>query len=258
MVKQSRRRTWLCCKFTGWAGVASLVLLALPARADHVLTVDAKGGFGGPTGLILLDASFGGSPLGAWSGIQTARLDGGSPFDAYCVDFYHDNYVPVGYEVTPKHIGGLLSTPLGSGPIGGNGAGIGYLYDTNAAAASSDHFKAAGLQAAIWTLEYDGGFKVLDAPSSDGLTGSDQARAAYWASIFLNDYGLHGKGKQDDATWYQATHVGSLYQDLVGPPTGRGGPALAPVPEPSSLVLTGLGTVALLGYRWHRRGVLVR
>jgi hypothetical protein len=209
------------------------------ALADHVLSVDAKGGFGGPNGLIPLDATFGGQQLGVWSGIQTAQLDGGKAFDAYCVDFYHDNYVPNQYDVQIKDIRDLNSPSMGGGPTGGNGAGVAYLYDKNAAAASTDHWKAAGLQAAIWSVEYGQGFKVTDAPSTDGYSGSDQARATYWMNQFLKDYQEHGLHSDFDATWYQAEHVGNLFQDLVGPSREHGD--FRPTPEPSSLLMAGMG-----------------
>jgi hypothetical protein len=241
----AKSRVWLVL-------VGALLASAGAARADHVLAVDAKGGFGGPNGLVLLDATFGGQALQVWSGAQTARLDGGSAFDAYCVDFYHDNYVPVSYHVHLDSIRDLVSLPPGgTGPVGGHGSAVAYLYATDAAAAAGNHDQSAGLQAAIWSVEYGGGFRVTDAPSSDGVSGSDAANAAYWMNTYLADY-EHNRSdaRHKDATWFQAQHDGSLYQSLVGP---SGSHPLAPTPEPSGLVLAGIAGAVGLGVRFLKR-----
>ena len=37
-------------------------------------------------------------------------------------------------------------------------------------------------------------------------------------------------------------------------PSGFGRPILTPIPEPSSIVLLGIGAMSLLAYAWRRRG----
>lgn len=232
--------------------VLGFVLLGGPAaRAANILSLEAKGGFGGPGGMVAINVLFNGGSRSIWSGIQTARLDNGTTFDAYCVDFYHHNYLPVGFEVALNSIANLVNPdPDGQGQTGGNGAAVGYLYDKFAAAVSNDHVEAAGLQAAIWTVEYAGQFQVTDAPSPDGLQGSDQARAAFWSNAFLADYAANFDAGKAGATWFQATTHSdgqghdNLYQDMVGP--------LA-APEPSTLLTAGFGVLGCLGWSWRRR-----
>jgi hypothetical protein len=216
--------------------------------AGQVLTADAKGGFGN---LIGVDATFNGGAGFYYAGIQTATLDGTHFFDAYCVDLYHDNFIPVSYPVTLQPIATLSSPPIsGPGATGGNGAGVGYLYNTDAAGASNDRVKAAALQVAIWTLEYGGAFVDTDTAL---INGNLQQKVAYQAKLYLNDYtaNFHA-GPGNDAIWYKANpHNGTLYQDLVGPGSVT---VTFATPEPSTLLAAGIGILASLGL-WHRRRV---
>src|SRR5579864_5151195 len=225
----------LCASIFGFLGPAQ-------ASAGHILSVTAKGGFGN---LIPVDATFNGVTGTFWSGIQSASLDGGPWFDAYCVDLYHDNFLPASYPVVALHIGDLTDPPLTPGPYatGGNGAGVGYLYNTNASGASNDIVKAAALQVAIWTEEYGGSFQDKDSPLMNGTL---QQRVAYQTNSYLADYNAnYNAATLYDATWFPADpHNGALYQDLVGP--------YVPNPEPSTLVMGAIGMVTCLGV-WARR-----
>jgi PEP-CTERM motif len=227
--------------------VAALGLLsASPVSAGQVLTADAKGGFGN---LIGVNVTFNGGSGFYYAGIQTASLDGQVWFDAYCVDLYHDNFVPVSYPVTLLPIATLSSTPIsGPGATGGNGAGVGYLYDKDAPGASNDRVKAAALQVAIWTLEYGGAFADTDTPLVNGTL---QQQVAYQANLYLTDYTNNHVGAPNDATWFKANpHNGVLYQDLVGPGTVT---VTVATPEPSTVLAAGIGILASLGLCWRRQ-----
>jgi hypothetical protein len=138
------------CRLFALCAAALGLLSSTPASAGQVLSVDAKGGF---SNLISINASFNGIQGSFYAGIQSASLNGNPAFDGYCVDLYHDNYVPVSYPVSLVPIAQLNNPPLTSGATGGNGAKIGYLCDTYASGASNDKVKAAALQVAIWTAE---------------------------------------------------------------------------------------------------------
>ncbi len=160
-------------------------------------------------------------------------------------------------------------SPSGTGALGGDGAGLGWLYVTGESRLMTESgpqsiIDGAGLQVALWKMAYDGAsvtpghplilatgnFQFLD--SSDLSSTQHQVFAA--ASTFLAGY----NGTQSDPTTFlRVTDHGSgnyLWQDLIGPVFGPGNtPQIAAVPEPSALALVGIGAAALFAIGWRRR-----
>ncbi len=255
--------------FRPWATTVVLTVCALAttARGD-IITVDADPGrlVGG------LSWTFNGqAESNALAGTFTASFGSAPSFDAYCIDLYHIVYEGTNhYDVTAGPISGFSqSPPSGSGALGGDGAGLGWLYQTGEARLAHETgtqavIDGAGLQVALWKMAYDGSgaspsmpidltsgtFRFLD----DADHSSNQHLVFASASSFLAGY----DGTQSDpATFLRVTDHGpdgSLYQDLVAPPFGPGfTPSFTPVPEPSSLALIGIGAGIFLAFL-HRKG----
>ena len=217
---------WACAQ----AGVTT-------ARADLSLFASAKGGI---SNLVIVDTTYNGTAIQYRSGIQTATVTdpvthASSTFDAYCVDLDHTNNVPVTYPVTITPTSGLA-----------NSAKIGYLYDTDAAGASNDRIKAAALQVAIWETLY-GSSKFVDTDTPNA-SGTDAQKVAAQAQAYINDLTANfNPSASYPFTWYVATHSGSLYQNLIGPP------GVIPTPEPSTMMLGGIGAIGALALVRRRR-----
>lgn len=164
---------------------------------------------------------YGSADLNAWAGEQRVSIDGGTQFDAYCVDLDNHNTVPSTYTVTP--------TPTTALSNGGKAA---WLYNFYGAGINSNT-KGAALQIAIWDVVYDGGNGFATGSIKDNGTSSGILTQAntYLASIGSNT-GV--------ASWLKATHVNRKYQSLIGPDEYNPTP---PVPEPFTL---GFGAMALV------------
>jgi hypothetical protein len=181
------------------------------------------------------------------AGVQNIQvsLDSGAHFSstiaAYCVDLNH--FQTSGpYGITVDHIANLTGTTMFTPKLtGGNGAAVGYLYDTYASSATTAILQAA-LQLAIWRTEYSG-FTYSNAnnltPESQAAT---QADLEYAAAV----------GKTGDATWYQPSPVGAG-QGLVGPAGGSYGVQALSTPEPSTILMGACGGIGWLGVALLRR-----
>lgn len=255
--------------FRSWATSVALsaCVLATTARGD-IITVDADSSrLVGGLGWIFN----GQAESNALAGTFRGSFAGGAAFDTYCIDLYHVVYVGTNhYEVAASPISTFAqSPPSGVGAHGGDGAGLGWLYQTGEARLQleSGHqalIDGAGLQVALWKMAYDGvnasptrpidlatgNFRFLDSANLS----SNQHQVFAAATSFLAGY----DGSQSDpGTFLRVTDHGAngtLYQDLVAPPFGPNiTTALTPVPEPSSLALVGIGAGVFLVYLRRKR-----
>lgn len=240
------------CLAWGLAALAGLCGPAAGARAGQVMHADATGGVGQ---LVAVKARFeplDDRPATYYAGTLTASLDGGPAFDAYCVDLYHSLQVGGGgstFVVNALPIA-LLEHP------GGNGAGVGFLYQTFAGVVATPVERAA-LQVAIWKVVYDNGgllatgrFTVEDPAKLE----SDQHRVFAKATEYLSAYDGTDAGF---GTWLKATthpKVGGtwLHQDLVGPATLLA-PTIVSTPEPPTVAAGLIGSAIVVGLTLRRR-----
>jgi hypothetical protein len=163
----------------------------------------------------------------------------------FCIDLFHNVSIGQTYAVD-------LRTDLATAfTHGSQMAALYYAYGTGNMAGDPDH--AAALQLALWDLAIndanhdpftftttgsviktgDGDFKVSNLSADFSAIAGDFT--AYMS--FANAHSSAGG-------WLDASAQGD-YQD-------RGQSLLLPTPEPSSLLLGGIGCVSLLGIAWRR------
>jgi hypothetical protein len=190
---------------------------------------------------------------------------------AWCVDVYHEIYVPIGpgnYYSPPGYLN-YTYTPLlndNSSSASGNGAAlsptiiaqIGALVnygDSLIAAGSAPNLnqQVAAVQEAIWQIEYNGD---TTAPSATyAFTPNDSSGLT---TTYFDDDITYAENNPAAGTVYeivpqdgstQSFAVGDALPPSLGPPGGAGG-----VPEPATwgLMLIGLGTIGA-GIRLRRR-----
>ncbi len=262
-LKTSRSR--LFPKLVLFGGLAVFLQSGVGVRASSMLSMSVKGG---AENLQRFTAEFTGldsAPTTYYAGTFTASLNGGPSFDSYCVDLYHTDFVSgtsgPSYLVNPVPIADLTS---GSG---GNGSGVGYLYDQFAPVVAAmspgqaQNIDGAALQVAIWKVEYDNGgplttgnFTVRDSSNPSSV----QHQIFQEATYFLSFYNGTQSG---DALWLAAlTHPLSksgvpINQDLIGPVDPGSQAQLPPLaaPEPATIISGALGALGLLAYRWRVR-----
>jgi hypothetical protein len=204
---------------------AALAVLAAGTSAQaSLLTVEqmAPGKFG------IVNINFNGSGYNVYAGAMSANLDGGSSFDAYCVDLAHFDYLPASYQVAVDSTPSTLP----------NGARIGQIYNTYASQVNSADSGVA-LQLAIWDVLVDGG-DGLDNGSFKASGYSGDALTSYIAILSTP----LGNASTASSYFVALSHPDGKNQDLIGPYQGTG-----PVPEPTTMAVLGLGALGLLRRR---------
>jgi hypothetical protein len=223
--------------------LAFLLLMANEANAD--LTVNNIGLYGGGStpinpGTTIVEIQFTGN-TGAWvyGDAQTATNwtnPGGSAIPLYCIALAKDNVLGSGYGLTP------WTNPYSF---------TADVYNRIAWAADSASLAGYGPAAAqllIWSLT-DANFKVIN---WDGHTSLHTAYDSAVGSM-NSDYNSQ---THYQAQFFDAVHQPTISrnQDLV---LGGGGTTIETdvlgAPEPSTLVIAGLGALGLIGFGCRRR-----
>ena len=167
--------------------------------------------------------------------ITISHLNGTQLTYVYCVGLFTDVYVPDDYPDTLVTRNGVVD-----GALVNNAGEIAWLLDNFAAAAAASTTDQQALQAAIWSVEYDGkgvnsGLPVVTGDSSQG-----------YYTQYQTDLASLGTAPVSDINWFTpGDGSGTVYQGLVGP--------LIPgeVPEPTGILL--LGTVLTFAARSMKR-----
>ena len=189
-----------------------------------------------------------------------ADFSAATAFNTFCVDLFDDVNFGQKYLVDPLSTNGGLT----------NGAAIAYLYNTYGTAtlsssgsttytdgsgsytlANSDY--AAALQLAIWDELANNG--QVSSPSTVFQYSNVNADTLAQISRFLADASANSAGST--ATWLDS-HVGIaepsgfvMGQGFIAPAAEI--PAFTPAPEPSTLVLAGLGLLPIIVGAMRRR-----
>lgn len=167
-------------------------------------------------------------PMTGWAGeINWTGL--AESLTTYCVDLFSDALHTQTVTVSDDIRNDLTSaTSIGTTP--GAGGRAAWLVNTYAFEASTDRYKAAGLQIAVWNTMYAAGaFSISAAPD-----------AMRWAADYLGHLG------SNTATGIYFNAALGAGQDQIG------------TPEPASILLLAIGLSMALGfgYRVKRQAVI--
>ena len=150
----------------------------------------------------------------------------------YCVGFFTEVHVPADYPTTLVTHDGVVN-----GALVNNAGEVAWLLDNYAAGSVGNVLAEQALQAAIWTVEYDG------TGINSGLHKITGDSSQTYYSQYLSDLAALGSNTAalNTIDWFTPRNgSGGPYQGLVGP-----------IPEPTSILL--LGTALLFFAKLMKR-----
>ena len=223
-----------------------MLLMANEAHADlSVSNIGLYDGSNAPTVYISYTGSNG--SVDVYADPQTATdanwQSNGSPIALYCVDTVHDNYLGSSYQVNIEPSPPTFSTT----PVNAAAANeVAWALEN----AGNNVNSRAATQLFIWSV-IDPAFSVTNW-NGNTSTAPGSLQADYNALVSLSGYNS-SINYLPGVEFLSAVHDGSLYQDLAIAVTG-GVQITSVVPEPSTIVIAGLGALGIIGYGWCRRG----
>jgi hypothetical protein len=248
-MRRHRRLPALAC-----VGLALGLSLLSPSDANADVTLSNISLFDGgaaPTVYITYTGSSGSVDVYADPQTTTSTLPSGasgSGIPLYCIDTVHDNYLPTSYNVNVESSPAFSTTPSGS--LTTQQAANEVAWALEAASASSltgqDAINnRAATQLFIWSV-IDQHFSVTN------WNGNTALETAYNALLLLPGYNS-ATNYLPGAVFLSAVHDQNLYQDLAYSVPGGVQINSIATPEPSTMVIAGLGALGMIGYGWRNR-----
>jgi len=223
------------------------LLFLLSGKANADLSVNNIELYGGGSSLInpnatIVEVQFtGNSGVWVYGDAQTATNwtnPNGSSIPLYCIDLVHDNYQGSSYNLT------TWSNPSSFSSDALNR--VAWAAEN----ASLSAYGPAATQLLIWSV-IDPNFQVRN------WNGDSALQSAYHSVVSaMNSEYNRNTNYLAQAQFFDAVHQPQSYlnQDLaVGVPPGGFRPNGFAAPEPSSLLITGLGALGLIGQGWWGR-----
>jgi PEP-CTERM motif/Thioester domain len=254
-MRRHRRLPALAC-----VGLALGLSLLSPSDANADVTLSNISLFDGgaaPTVYITYTGSSGSVDVYADPQTTTSTLPSGasgSGIPLYCIDTVHDNYLPTSYNVNVES-SPLSFTTIPKAPLTNQQAAneVAWALEKASASNSSTDQAAINIRAAtqlfIWSV-IDQNFSVTIGDSGTGSVLADYnslvALTGYTPDSTFSNY-LPG------AVFLNAGHVGNLFQDLAYAVPGGVQITSIATPEPSTMVIAGLGALGMIGYGWRNR-----
>jgi hypothetical protein len=233
-------------------GLTLALLLVTASEANAGLSVSNIGLYDGsssPTVYITFTGSNG--SVDVYADPQTATnanwQSGGSPLPLYCIDTVHENYLGSSYTVNLESSPYFSTTPT-----------IGVAAAANEVAwaienASNTVNSRAATQLFVWSV-IDPSFSVTNW-NGNTSTAAGSLQADYNALVALTGYNS-STNYLPGTVFLGAVHDGDLYQDLAYAPFGPN--ITSATPEPSTLLIAGLGALGMIGHAWRRRRRIVK
>ena len=226
-----------------------LALLTNQANADVSVTNISLYDSGAATAWITITGPT--APISIDVYADPQRSDSGNLKDIplYCIDTVHDNYLGTGYSLQSAS---GATFPFSTTPAYTDAANrVAWALEnasiTTLTGQAGADFRGA-TQLLIWSI-VDNQFTV-----DWSMTNNDALKTAYTTlvSTMNNTSFTTPGGYLSGAVFLSANHDGNLYQDLAyaTPPGLR---IASATPEPSTLVVAGLGALGFIGYGCRRR-----
>jgi hypothetical protein len=222
--------------------VAALLALgvAAPVRADLVTATFSTVN---PGEVVGISSTYGSNPEYGWAGVYNFVNASGSlngSFGGFCIDISQNIY---GNQTVTFGV-----TTLDQAPVPGNGMGplraklIAELWANDHAQALTSDSNAAAFQIAIWEIINESNPNNLNVTTGNFQVTDSDTKTLTTANTWLAGLNLSGTGPQASNL---IALTSAQYQDYV---------TMAPVPEPSGLVLSGIALgVSACGAAWRRR-----
>ncbi len=228
-VQMSKRPRRSVLSFLGMT-LCLLALLAADVKAD--LTVNNIGLYDGgstpidPNSTIVEIQYTGDSGVWVYGDAQTATNwtnPNGSSIPLYCIDLTHDSILGSSYQLTSwTNPNSLSSDALNRIAWAADNAGLA-------------GYGSAAAQLLIWSI-IDPNFKVIN------WNGDTALQAAF------NNISTAMSTEYNSQTNYSASFFDAVHQ-----PSGDNQDLVVAAPEPSTMVVAGVGAVGLIAYGWRRR-----